>query len=374
MIYKNLRMESVLYYYLRLLKVERLGIRIARRLIDHFSSIENIFDQNNQAELKRIFGANSPFINRILSISATDENIIQNEIAFMKKNNIDWMGISEKNYPNQLRQCDDAPLILFCRGKFENWNQKSVAVVGTRKASSYGLQFCTSFINDIVPYSPIIISGLAMGIDIKAHNEALCNNLQTIAVMGTSFLTIYPKQHLLQSKAIEQNGLLVTEYPTWSKPVPELFVRRNRIIAGLSDGVVVVQSPKKGGSLTTAFYANEYNREVYAVPGRVDDALNEGCMWLVQENRAQLILSASDLIHDLKWDEEKHFVTPKAKDYSKLDSEEIKIIEVLKNFDSLHIDDLAFQSNIEMSKLNSLLMMLEIKDYVKALPGKHFSL
>ena len=359
-----------------MLQIKGLGVQGARKLIDLFEMPSQIFDEINRHKIKDILKGNITIYNQIVSITKDDEKQLKDEIDFMYKNDVLYIGIADSDYPYLLKQCFDAPIVLFYKGSMKSCPEKSIAMVGTRKATSYGLNFTQSFIESIKDYHPLIISGLALGIDIKAHLVALDNDLYTIAVLGTSFKSIYPKKHTSYSRLIEQKGLLLSEYPTWFKSVPEHFVRRNRIIAGLSNAIIVVQSAKKGGSLTTALYANDYNREVYAVPGRVDDTLSEGCMWLIQENRAQLLLNATDVISDLNWsnDTKKDQKINKSIDFTLCTKEEKCILELLLIRDKMHIDEICLETGIEMNQINGLLMMLEINGYLKSYPGKLFGL
>lgn len=369
-------MDSNLWSYLRLLQIKGLGTQGARKLLECFENPSQIFEEKNRAKIQEILGGNISIFKQIIHLSNEEEIAIKQEIQFMEKNDILYIGIIDEEYPYLLKQCFDAPVILFYRGMMECWSDKSVAIVGTRKATSYGLNFTQQFIESIKEYQPLIVSGLALGIDIKSHLVALENGLNTVAVLGMSFQSIYPKKHTSYSKMIEQQGLLITEYPSWTKPIPEHFVRRNRIIAGLSQATVVVQSAKKGGSLTTALYANEYNREVFAVPGRVDDILSEGCMWLIQENRAQLLLDATDVIEDLNWSNQvkSHEKLPKSIDMSLCSIKEKRILELFLIKEKMHIDEISLETGIEMNQINGLLMMLEINGYIKSYPGKLFGI
>lgn len=372
-------MNNHLWCYLRLLQIKGLGTVGARKLIEEFGDIEKIFEKSSREKIREILSHNTALIKSFDHVSDHDARQLDSEIRFIEKNNIQYSGIADASYPFLLKQCADAPVVLFYRGNMELWPSRSIAFIGTRKATSYGYNFLQNCIEAIQSYDPLIVSGLAIGIDIKAHLTALDCNLPTVAVMGTSLKMIYPKIHTSYAKVIEENGLLVSEYPSWTTSIPEHFVRRNRVIAGLSQAVVVVQSPAKGGSLTTALYANEFNREVYAVPGRVDDTLSEGCLWLIQQNRAQLLYNPQDLITDLNWKQQQKFTSSSQilpKTILKLEQFSLLQQQILKAMtkDPMHIEELASISRLEMSVLNAELMMLELENIVESLPGKMFRL
>lgn len=371
-------MNKELFSYLRLLKIKGIGVRSARLLLNHFDSVEQIFESDACEKIKEFFGNQVSLIKKITHLSEEDETVIFKEMQFMQEQSILYVGIKNENYPSKLKLCEDAPIVLFYKGNIELVENSCIGIVGTRKASAYGLNVTKEFVLQLKDHRPTIVSGFAFGIDIQAHLYAVENDCPTVAVMGTSFSTIYPKQHIKYvDYLIQNNGVILTEYPTWMKSVPELFIRRNRIIAGLSDGVIVVQSATKGGALSTALYAVGYSREVYAIPGRIGDALNEGAMWLIQTQRAQLVLSVKDVISDLNWDKQtvakKKEVEKKTLDLSKFTEDERKIVELLQE-DTHHIDELSRKTTFPMSKLNHLLMMMELNGDIHALPGKIFSL
>lgn len=369
-------MNKELFSYLRLLKAKGIGVRTARLLLENFDTASEIFDIESKDKLKRILGSSYEIFFDKINLSETDLQVIEQEIDFMEKNKISFVGFLEKSYPSKLKLCEDAPIILFYKGDLSVVENKCLGIVGTRKANAYGLQTTKDMIEDLQSLSPTIVSGFAFGIDIQAHLQAIENACATVAVMGTSFSTIYPKQHQKYVDYLVANkGLIISEYTTWMKSIPEFFIRRNRIIAGLSDAILVVQSAVKGGALSTALYAVGYSREVYAVPGRIGDVLNEGAMWLVQTNRAQLVLSASDIVKDLNWDKKTEVKTEiKRKiDFSKFTEDEQKILKLLEK-ESLHVDQIFRMAQLPMSKINHLLVMLELNGVITALPGKMFSL
>lgn len=372
-------MNQTIEWYLRLILTKGLGNITVKKLLDFYGSIELLFEEKTLGELEKKWHLSSKIVAELRYPSEKNRILLEREWAFMQTQKIDFIGYLDEGYPKRLKNCDDAPIGLFVRGDFRLFEEKCVAVVGTRRASSYGLAFVKSFVEEIASFSPVIASGLAYGIDVQAHRAALDAGLPTFAVLGTSFKNIYPKRHLEISKEIEQNGLLVSEYPSWSKSIPEFFIRRNRIVAGLSEAVVVVESPLKGGSLSTAVFANDYSREVFALPGRINDALSAGCLHLIQKNLAQVFISCSDFASELNWSLETTMTQPakneptdvkKKINYEELSEKEQRIVRVLEEQGNVHVDTLCHETQLQVSELNSMLMMLEIQGITKSLPGK----
>ena len=225
------------------------------------------------------------------------------------------------------------------------------------------------------PYKPTIVSGMAYGVDIAVYKEARKSSLPMVGIMGTSFSRLYPAMHKKAYYDLFENGLILTEYASFNILAPELFTRRNRIIAGLCSATVVVESAEKGGSLSTAYFANDYGREVYALPGKITDVYSKGCLRLIHENRAQLLYNFNHLIDDLGWntttEPKKETVVQKEINLGDFSTLQQTILKILQK-ESLHIDELALQTNLDMSVLNAELMMLELDEIVVGLPGKIF--
>ena len=360
--------------YLKLLALDGIGVLNARKIIEHFKSVDAVFDEH------QAFGfLENPTLKKRLKSAVSKLNIelIQQELKFIEENNIKAVGILDSKYPSLLKECPDAPIVLFYKGDLTLLDRVSVAVVGTRKITSYGKTMMETFIDEIKPYCPTLISGMAYGVDVKVYHLARKNDLPTVAIMGTSFKKYYPKAHTKYYQDLEQNGLILTEYAGFTKLAPELFLRRNRIIAGLTQATVVIESAEKGGSLSTAFFANDYGREVYAMPGRITDEFSKGCLHLIQQNRAQLLFDIEPMLSDLGWNRSEKSQTKNRKetflnlaDFSKTEQSILKCLQK----DTLHIDDLAFETQIDMSILNAELMMLELSGVIEGLPGKMFKL
>ncbi|MES2487508.1 MAG: DNA-protecting protein DprA, partial [Bacteroidota bacterium] len=246
-------------------------------------------------------------------------------------------------------------------------------IVGTRQMTSYGADFCRKLIEDLAPLNPVIVSGFAYGVDIHAHIVAMEHNLQTVGVVAHGLNQVYPKVHKRYVAGMEQNGGFFTEFWSTSNPDKENFVKRNRIVAGLSEATIIIESAEKGGSLITANMANDYNRDVFAVPGRITDKYSMGCNHLIKTQRANLLTSAADLIYMLNWELEEKKTKPVQKQlFVMLEPEEQKIYDyLLKNGKEL-MDIIALNNDMPIYRLSSLLLTMELKGVIRPLPGKLF--
>lgn len=273
-------MSQELVFQLALSLIKGVGPVTAKKLIAYCGGSEAVFKEKI-SNLKKI-----PTIGGVLANEIQNPSVLkraEEEINYIEKHKISVLSFWDSHYPSQLKQCVDAPILLFSKGNI-NWdNRRLISVVGTRKASAYGLSMCKELIKELSPFSPIIVSGLAYGIDSCAHKEALKNNLQTIGVLAHGLDNIYPKTNLNLARDITNKGGLLTEFLSYSKLVRENFVRRNRIVAGLAEATIVIESKVKGGAMITARMANSYNREVFAVPARLNDRYSGGCLELIKK-------------------------------------------------------------------------------------------
>lgn len=359
--------------YLKLLTCEGIGVLNARKLLEHVTDVSELFT----VEWMKDFHGTSDVKRLKKSLKTFDQQVVDEELKFIEANKIKYVGILDSDYPKLLRECPDAPVLLFYKGDLSLLNNHSLAIVGTRKITPYGKEMIQQIVSELKPYNPTLVSGMAYGADVNVYHQAKQNNLACVAVMGTSFKKYYPKAHEKFYWDLEQNGLIVSEYAGFNTLAPELFLRRNRIIAGLSQATVVIESPEKGGSLATAFFANDYGREVYAVPGKITDEYSKGCLRLIQQNKAQLLFDLKNLCDDLNWNanteiKEKPPV-PKEINWNDFSVLQQTILKSLQNA-PLHIDELALQTQLEMPVLNAELMMLELNGTVVGLPGKIFKL
>jgi len=368
--------DTELVHALALLKIEGVGDVIAKKLINHCGSAENIF-KSKSSFLQRIDGVGSVLLHNLKDKSIFKK--AESEWNYINKNAIDVVYFLGDNYPERLKHCIDGPILLFSTGKI-NWNtRKVISIVGTRQITSYGTEFCKKLIEDLAPLNPIIVSGFAYGVDILAHQTAIDCGLQTVGVLAHGMNQIYPKTHKKYVAKMEQNGGFLTEFWSTSNPEKENFVRRNRIVAGISEATVVIESAEKGGSLITASLANDYNRDVFAVPGRVSDKLSQGCNSLIKTQRAHLLTSAADLIYILNWELETNAsqTSNDAKVIQKqlfitLDYEEQKIYDYLQKNGKQLMDIIALECDFPIYKLSSLLLNMELKGVIRPLPGKLF--
>jgi DNA processing protein len=348
----------------------------AKNLIAYCGSTEEVFKANKKT-LEKIPGIGTVLIDVISNGEIQSDALkrAEEEIKFIEKEKITVLFFTDKNFPYRLKQCDDAPVLLYNKGNADLNAEKIISIVGTRNATNYGRKTTEKIIKDLSPFSPLIVSGLAYGIDIVAHRAALKNNLQTVGVLAHGLDLLYPAEHANTAKQMTEQGGLLTEFISQTEMVPEFFPRRNRIVAGLADATIVIESKKSGGSLITADIANSYSREVFAVPGRLDESSSEGCNQLIKANKAMLIQSAEDIVKALNWDvQTKKPKQMQAELFKNLSGEEELLVNILKEKKGVHIDELSVVSNLPINKTATLLLNLEFSGIVKSLPGKIFEL
>ena len=353
-----------------LLKVEGIGDVNAKKLISQCGSITNIFKEK-KSTLKKIFGVGDSIINGLKNDSIFKR--AENELNFIAKNNIDTITFYDDKYPKHLKHCFDAPLVLFTKGKINFEKQKIISVVGTRQMTGYGKKVLEDLFEDLKEFKPFIVSGLAYGVDIYAHQLAMKHNFQTIAVLAHGLDRIYPAIHKKDAVKMQEKGGLLTEFWSGSRPDRENFVKRNRIVAGLSQATILIESAEKGGSLITADIANSYNRDVFAVPGRISDKFSVGCNNLIKTNRAAVLNSAKDLAYILNWQKETE--TSKSiqkKLFIELSESERTIYNYLLKEGKQQLDVIALHCNFPIHKTASVLLNLELKSVTRPLPGKYF--
>jgi len=359
--------DNELLYYLALQKAEGVGAVNAKKLIVHCGNAKAVFKEKH-AHLSKIDGIGN-FVLKGLK-SKTLFKAAEKEINFILKNNISYHLITDDTYPDKLKHCPDAPVILFYDGTIDLQNKKIISIVGTRNITGYGKEILEKLIADLVPYNPVIVSGLAYGVDIFTHKLAVKHNLQTVAVLAHGLDRIYPAVHKNTVTKMLENGGLFTEFWSQTTPERENFVKRNRIIAGLSEATIVIESANKGGSLITAEIANSYNRDVFAVPGKLTDNFSKGCNNLIKTNRAALFNSVVDLRYLLNWEEETEAKTIQKKLFVQLKSEEKPIYNFLNENGKQQLDQIALHCNTPIHKAVTILFNLEMSGLVQPLPGK----
>ncbi|MBO4216300.1 MAG: DNA-processing protein DprA [Bacteroidaceae bacterium] len=362
-----------------LTKLKGLSLLNARTMLEAMGSASEVF-----AHRKEIVRMIPDASQRLVSAFAdADEamKIAEEEVEFIEKKRLKVFTLQDEDYPQRLRECEDAPLVLYGCGNVNLNSQRIISVVGTRKCSEYGREVCNNFIADLKRYYPdtLIVSGLAYGIDVCAHRAALENGMATVGVLAHGLDTIYPSMHRqIAADMVHQQGGLLTEYTTHTTPEKGNFVRRNRIVAGLCDACIVVESSERGGSLITAELAMEYNRDVFAFPGRAYDEYSRGCNNLIRRQQATLLTCAADLLDAMGWENPlKKASKPEAIQqelFPDLTDEERALVNTLKSVDDKHINQIAIDANIPYSRASMILFDLEMKGVVKALGGARYKL
>ena len=365
-----MKTQKELLYQIALLQVKGMGPAVFRKLIMHFKSAENIFIAH-KSDFKEFNVFNARLYNNIKSSISLIRNA-ENELNYCYKNNVKITTFSDPEYPIRLKECKDAPQILYYKGTGQLNKKRIVSIVGTRNCTSYGIKFCKKLCEILSEYNVTVVSGLAYGTDYNAHNYALKNQLTTFAVLGHGHKYIYPSCHSKISKEIQENGLLISEFLSSTKPNKYSFPKRNRIIAGISDATIIIESPLKGGAMITARIANSYNKDVFALPGNVFSDKSAGCNLLIKNNEAHLIDSAIELIKMIGWEEKHAIIKSPLNIIQDLNPNELKIITILQKFGRSSIDDLCFQLNMKMNILNISLTQLEMKGLIRQQPGKIF--
>lgn len=343
----------------------------AKRLIDGVGSAAEVF--RRREELPELLPSVTPATLAALDTPAAFARA-EREMEFVEKNRITCLTLKDEAYPSRLRECEDAPVILFLKGNADLNRLRVINMVGTRHATDYGKHFCADFLHDLAAVYPdvLVVSGLAYGIDIHAHRAALENGLSTVAVLAHGLNRIYPSDHRKTAIDMLSNGGLLTEFLSGTEPDRYNFVSRNRIVAGMCDATIVVESATKGGSLITARLAEDYHRDCFAVPGRASDVTSAGCNRLIRDNRAALVQNAEEFLQAMNW-------TPSGKRsksegiqrslFPELTEEEERVVRILARMGDLHINTLVVETNIPVNRMSPLLFELEMKGVVKAMVG-----
>ncbi len=355
---------------LALQRVPNLGDTSAKKLLQFVGSAEGIFKEKKSTLLK-IDGIGAVKLKGLHANALLED--AEEELKFIEDNRITYSYFKDKQYPERLKHCLDGPILYFQKGNIDLGLKKTISIVGTRKVTSYGRKFCEQLIEELSPVNPIIVSGFAYGVDIVAHKAAMDCGLQTIACLAHGFNQIYPKVHKKYVSKVEENGGFISEF--WSSDNFDRinFLKRNRIIAGMSEATVVIESAVKGGSLVTADIANSYSREVFAVPGRTSDSQSEGCNNLIKSQQARLLTCAADIVYMLGWKLDNTKVRPQQTElFAVLTKEEEKVYEYLKEKNKELLDSIALQCHIPTHKAVTILLNLELKGVVRPLPGKLF--
>lgn len=355
---------------LRLQSIPNIGDVTAKKLITHCGSPLAVFSDKSP-QLLKIDGIGTHTIKGLHDTEHLEA--AQAEYQYIHDNAIEYSYFMHNDYPRYLKHCIDSPMLLFKKGNIDLEGRKIISVVGTRNITSYGMNICERFIEDIAPLNPIIVSGFAYGVDICAQKAAIKHGLQTIACLAHGLNQIYPKTHARYVEGVEKNGGFLTEFWSTSNPDRENFLKRNRIIAGMSEATVVIESAEKGGSLVTADIANSYSRDVFAVPGRAQDKFSIGCNNLIKQQKAHMLTSAADLVYLLNWEvAEKEVKTVQKQLFITLDDTEKSIYEYLQKNGKQLLDSIAIECHLPVFKVSSTLLNMEMKGVIRPLPGKLF--
>ena len=364
--------EQQLIYALALQHVPKIGATTAKKLINHCGTPEAVLKEK-KSNLLKIDGIGTVTIEGLFDSIHREE--AEQELSFIKDNNINVHYFTSDSYPERLKHCIDGPIVLFQSGNINLKELRIISIVGARKITTNGIAFCEKFVETLSPYNPVIVSGFAYGTDITAQKAAVKNNLQTIGCLAHGLNQIYPKVHKKYVADIERHGGFYTDFWSTDNFDRNNFLKRNRIIAGLSEATIVIESAEKGGSLVTADIANSYNRDVFAVPGRTTDSQSVGCNNLIKQQKAHLLSTPLDVPYLLNWQlETKEKPTIQKQLFVELDDNEKIIYNYLKNKDKELLDVIALDCEIPSYKIAGLLLNMELKGVVRPLPGKLFEL
>jgi len=351
--------------------LEGIGPVTARQLVAYTGEAVNVFHARRK-ELMSIPGIGEKTVHAILNHKTAFVRA-EAELAFAERQGIRILFYADKGYPYRLKACEDSPVVLYYKGQADLDHHRIVSLIGTRSPTEWGKGLCTRLVEELQEYQVLVVSGLAYGVDITAHRRCLDLDIPTIGVLGNGLDKIYPSAHLPVAKKMTEKGGLLTQFPTRTKPDRENFPMRNKVVAGMSDAIVVVESGKEGGSMITAEYANLYNKDVFAFPGRPTDPMSAGCNALIKKNKAVLVESAADLVSLMNWDKTGIPAVQRSL-FVELNEQEQKIVELLKKEESVCIDRLYLELNQSPGAVAGILLELECKGVIKGLPGKRYML
>lgn len=363
-----------LLYKVALTKIPLVGAVTAKVLVSYCGGAREVFEAKKTDLLK------IPNIGEATATNIMDKKVLADaeaELRFLEQNNVRPLFYLHKDFPQRLRNLSDAPIMLYLRGNAELNVQRTIGIIGTRTPSPQGLSICDELVAGLAHYNPLIISGLAYGIDVAAHKKSLEVGMNTVAVLGHGLARIYPPQHKKVALEMLEKGGLLTEFASHVGPERENFPMRNRIVAGLCDAIIVVETALKGGSIITVQQANGYSRDVFAVPGRVKDKFSQGCNFLIKKSLASLIENAEDVAATLRWSlsgDDPEPAPVQAKLFEDLTDAEKQVVDLIHSVEEIGVDELSYSTKIGQGDLASLLLNLEFKGLVRSLPGKRYVL
>jgi len=365
-------MNPDLLYQLALCDVPYIGPVNAKKLVDHFGTAQKIFAAP-ASSIEAIHDIGPGTAWQIKHFK--DFKAAENEIKFIERYKIEPLFITDPKYPQRLLNVFDPPTLLFYRGTADLNTSRIVTIIGTRSSTEYGKSVTEKLVQALQPYNVLIVSGLAFGIDSFAHKAAIKYDVPTVGVLAHGLDLIYPPEHSTLARNMLKHGGLLSEFKSNTKPDKHNFPSRNRVAAGICDAVIVVETGVKGGSLITADLANSYHRDVFAIPGRITDSKSSGCNALIKDNKAVLLSDPEQFMETMGWNDDKHVKHKRARQlFNDLDANEQKIVKLLEDDKSLHIDELMFKSGMSTSVTASVILSLELKSIIATLPGKRFVL
>lgn len=363
--------EDERVYQLSLTKIPEIGSILTKLLIEYFGSASAVF----KARVKELAAVDGIGEFRAAQIKQfKDHSDSLKELELMQQKKINALFITDELYPKRLRNCADAPLLLFYKGNTVLNHSKIISIIGTRHHTEYGRWATEQLIKELQPYDVMIISGLAYGIDAIAHKTALQLQIPTVGVLAHGFQTIYPSVHRTLARDMMAQGGLLTEFRYDELPDKHHFPKRNRIVAGMADATIVMETAVKGGSMITADLAFQYNRDVFALPGRINDSRSGGCLQLIAENKASPFIQTNSFLETMGWLEVKKKKSIEKKLFPDLSPDEQKIITILHQKEGLHVDELYLASGLTSSAFAAILLNLELQNIIIQLPGKRYQL
>lgn len=364
-------MKDELFYQVALTMIPELGPVRAKLLVDHLGSASAVFKARKK-ELSNIEGIGDYSARAVKQYAQFSE--VDDELLFIEQHQIKPLFITGKEYPQRLLHCYDPPTLLYYKGSADLNAPRIISVIGTRNHTDYGKQVTEQLIHALRSQQVMIVSGLAFGIDAIAHKTALQTGLPTVGVLGHGFTNMYPYQHKTLAKEMLANGGLLTEFRSDIKPDKHNFPRRNRIVAGMADATIVIETASKGGSMITAELAHNYNRDLFAVPGKINDQRSGGCLQLIQQNKAMLFTNAEHLMETMGWFDKKTSPKKQREMFIELTDDERILVNILREKENAAIDILYLNSGLSSSSVASAILNLEIQNVIVALPGKIYRL
>lgn len=362
---------SELLYQIALTQIPNVGAVTAKNLIGYCGSAEAVFKSNKKNLLK------IPNIGEVTADTIIKSEVLhkaEKEMRFAEKHEVQLLSYTDAAYPDRLKQRHDAPIVLFYKGTADLNHSRIISIVGTRQPTAYGIKMCEQIVEELLPYNVLIVSGLAYGIDITAHRKSLDLGIPTVAVMGTGFQRIYPHENRQTAQKMCDNGGLLTEYFSEQMPDREHFPMRNRIIAGMCDAVLIIETAEKGGSMITAKQSINLGKETFAVPGRVGDKLSVGCNELIKQQLVYVLESVQDISNVLRWEQlDTAHSAPQLQLFQNLNAGEQLLFDTIKQFEAgMLIDQISYITQKSPGEIAGTLLSLEFKGLVRALPGKKY--